>query len=173
MTWSVFGPVAHAPQAEAASFCAALLACVDSRLPMPNSATISLWRRIPHPDTLVSGGPEIDFMVTTDSTVVLGEAKWRSGVGARQGKNRDKDQIQLRTEFIQKYGRVVFPDTTHFVVLGASRGKPVVVSEDLSVDGRDLILRDLPWKTICSLQPHPAEDELLEYYEWKSQHSLS
>ena len=30
-----------------------------------------------HPDTLVPGGPEIDFGVQTDDLILAGEAKWR------------------------------------------------------------------------------------------------
>jgi hypothetical protein len=62
-----------------------------------------------HPDTLVSGGPEIDFGIHTDDVFLLGEAKWRSPLGEAQGVHRDKDQLTLRREFCQKYGPRLVP----------------------------------------------------------------
>jgi len=35
-----------------------------------------------YPDTLVPGGPEIDFGVFTGDILLFGEAKWKSSVGA-------------------------------------------------------------------------------------------
>ena len=46
---------------------------------------LGVHRGIPHPDTLVPGGPEIDFGIQTADTLILGEAKWLSGVGRLQG----------------------------------------------------------------------------------------
>jgi hypothetical protein len=79
-----------------------------------------LWRRLPHPDNLVPGGPEIDFGIQTMDVLVLGEAKWRSAVGAAQGIKKDKNQIVLRREFCEKYGEKIYPRCRHFVVLGLS-----------------------------------------------------
>lgn len=69
----------------------------------------------------VSGCPEIDVGITTSNTVILAEAKWLSGIGATQGKAKDKNQIQLRGEFLAKYGAgILFPGRPHKVVLGIS-----------------------------------------------------
>ena len=62
---------------------------------------VFLWRRIPHPETLVSGGPEIDIGIITDNSIILCEAKWQSKVSTAQGIKKDKDQIQLRGEFLK------------------------------------------------------------------------
>lgn len=167
ITWSVFGPVGHAPEDVRVAFVSDLFRLVSADLPQPQQAEISLWRRIPHPDTLVSGGPEIDFMILTDSVLVLGEAKWLSSVGTKQGKNRDKDQIQLRSEFLAEYGLRLFPHASHYVVLGASLGEPVVPRTDLNADGKALLLRDCPWSRMCGLGVHPASAELPGYYAWK------
>jgi hypothetical protein len=80
ITWSVFGPICYAAPPVRVSFYSELLRLVDKGLPTPQTASVSLWRRIPYPDSLVSGGPGIDFMVISNATVVLGEAKWLSGV---------------------------------------------------------------------------------------------
>jgi hypothetical protein len=39
----------------------------------------------------VSAGPEIDFAVQTADTLILGESKWRSSFGGKQGAKRDKE----------------------------------------------------------------------------------
>ena len=59
-----------------------------------------MLRRIPHPDSLVPGGPEIDAGIISRNSVLFIEAKWQSQVGDKQGKEKDKDQIQLRGEFL-------------------------------------------------------------------------
>lgn len=98
ITWSVFGPVVYGDGRTRTRFVHDVLSAIG----VPGSsenAHVWLWRRLPHPDTLVSGGPEIDFGIHTDDVFLLGEAKWRSSVGAAQGVNRDKDQLTLRREF--------------------------------------------------------------------------
>jgi hypothetical protein len=70
--------------------------------------SIELWRRIPHPDTQGMGGPEIDFLLQGDRTIVFGEAKWRSGEGSGQGVSGTKSQLQLRREFCDGIARAIF-----------------------------------------------------------------
>jgi hypothetical protein len=100
ITWSFFGPVVYADSVIRVRFVQDLFTAIDVPGTSKN-ARIWLWRRLPHPDTLVSGGPEIDFGIQTDDVFLLGEAKWRSVVGAAQGVKRDKDQITLRREFCE------------------------------------------------------------------------
>ena len=137
ITWNVFGPVAHAgPDVRSAFFreLLSLMGMVDESGPVE----ICLWRRIPHPDTLVPGGPELDFLIQTADTVIFGEAKWRSSVGSGQGVNRDKDQITLRREFLEKFGSKVFKGVTRFVILGASWEDPVLEDSDSEIPGAEL-----------------------------------
>ena len=129
-----------------------------------------LWRRLPHPDTLVSGGPEIDFGVQTDNILILGEAKWLSGVGKMQGKKKDKTQIELRKEFCMKYGKVFFPSVSMFVILGVSLSGGLVKNEEFT---SGLYMRDLTWKSLCSLQSHPCFEEVNRYLKWKQEYSKS
>jgi len=88
VTWSVFGPVAYASPSIRSAFVRELLALIDVR-GSSSDASVWLWRRIPHPDDLVPGGPEIDFGIQTGDVFLLGEAKWRSPVAAAQGVSRD------------------------------------------------------------------------------------
>lgn len=172
ITWSVFGPVIYADARVREAFVGDLLKAIN----IPASATsahIWLWRRLPHPDTLVPGGPEIDFGIQTDDAFLLGEAKWRSSVGAAQGVNRDKDQVTLRREFCEKYGRRLLPRVKHFVVLGVSWKGAITVAAETVSDGVSLYVRDATWDAISTLPSHPCQDELRRYLEWKIRHSKS
>ena len=163
ITWSVFGTVAHAPQPELESWLGDLMDLLDLSDVDTTGADIFLWRRIPHPDTLVQGGPEIDVGISTCNALILGEAKWRSGVGAAQGKNKDKDQIQLRGEFLRNYASKFYSSCSEFVVLGISLFEGAF--EDTTPE--DVTFRCATWEQICSLQSHPQAEELGRYFAWK------
>ena len=104
----------------------------------------------------------------TSNTVILGEAKWLSGVGAKQGKARDKDQIRLCGEFLAKYGQAIFPDRTHKVVLGI--GLLPDAFKDTTPEGVDFITT--LWRDICFFDTHPLCPELNQYYSWKLNNSI-
>lgn len=171
LTWNVFGPILYAEPAIRERFIADLLALLDVRLEGLEGVQLWLWRRLPHPDTLVPGGPEIDFGIQVGDVVLLGEAKWLSAVGRGQGKGEDKDQIDLRREFCQKYAPVIFPSARRYIVLGLSLRNDVLEPEDLEVGSRVLALRELTWESVCGLDSHPARAELREYLLWKKAHS--
>ena len=171
ITWSVFGPISYAEPELRREFCQKLFSIIDASLPKPETANVTLWRRIPHPDSLAPGGPEIDFTIQSGDVLIFGEAKWRSSVGAKQGVNRIKDQITLRREFFEKFGQVLFPGITHYVVLGASLAAPVVMRDDLQLPNGQILLRDVSWDELCRISPHPLSDELPRYYEWKKANS--
>jgi hypothetical protein len=134
-------------------------------------AHVWLWRRLPHPETLVPGGPEIDFGIQTDDVFLLGEAKWRSSIGAAQGANRDKDQLVLRREFCEKYGRRLLPDVKRFVVLGVSWKGGLLPNADTEAEGVTLHARDVTWETVVGLGSHPSAEELRGYLRWKIENS--
>jgi hypothetical protein len=172
ITWSVFGPVVYASAAVREAFVADLFNAISIRAVATN-AQMWLWRRLPHPDTLVPGGPEIDFGIRTDDAFLLGEAKWRSSVGAAQGANRDKDQVTLRREFCEKYGRRLLASVRHFVVLGVSWKGGIMAPAETKSDGVSLYARDATWDTMSKLRSHPCGDELRRYLDWKISHSQS
>ena len=167
ITWSVFGTVARAPQAVLEAWFTDLFGLLNLPDVETDDAEIFLWRRIPHPDTLVSGGPEIDVGISTSNAIILGEAKWLSGVESAQGKNKDKDQIQLRGEFLEYYGPKVFPSCSQLVVLGISLLPDTIT--DTTPQG--VAFRSTTWGKICSLTSHPLADEVHRYYEWKKEHT--
>jgi hypothetical protein len=168
LTWSVFGTVAYAAPSIRTAFVAELLRLIDIPHEEPVlDANIWLWRRLPHPDTLVPGGPEVDFGIQTADVFLLGEAKWLSPVGALQGVAGDKDQLALRREFCEKYGRGVLPGCRRFVVLAVSRAGGVLPETNAEVAGVSVHARDATWERVVALSSHPSADELRVYLVWK------
>jgi hypothetical protein len=167
ITWSVFGTAAKASQPELEAWLADLLTLVDLPQVETTAAEVFLWRRIPHPDNLVPGGPEIDVGISTSNALILGEAKWQSGVGAAQGKGKDKDQIQLRGEFLRNYAPNFHPSRSEFVVLGISLFEDALF--DTTPEG--VAFRCATWEQICSISSHPHADEVKRYFNWKRKHT--
>lgn len=163
ITWSVFGTAARADTRIKEAWLSELFDLLNLPDIQTQKAEIYLWRRIPHPDTLVSGGPEIDMGILTANALFLGEAKWLSDVGGSQGKLKNKNQIQLRGEFLLKYGKTLFRDRPYLVVFGISLSQGSI--KDATPDG--IIFQSTIWEKVCALKSHPLYDEVNRYYEWK------
>lgn len=168
ITWSVFGTAARSSPAGRAKYLAELLELLGLEKTVGERSELFLWRRIPHPDNFVPGGPEIDFGIITDSIVILGEAKWMSKVGEGQGKEKGKDQIQLRREWLAKLGPRIFGRDRKFAVVGIS-----LLNEMKKVPSSELGIQVVTttWEKVCSLSTHPLADEVNRYYRWKLQNS--
>jgi len=167
VTWSVFGPLIYGSEASRLAFSAGMLSELGAAVDSVERARIWLWRRLPHPENLAPGGPEIDFGIQTDGALILGEAKWLSGLGAGQGRGGDKDQIQIRSEYIAKYGERVFPGVRQFIVLGVSPEGDLVAPGDRDLPGARLSLRNLAWEQVAGLPGIPCEEEVRHYITWK------
>jgi hypothetical protein len=129
--------------------------------------SIELWRRIPHPDTQGMGGPEIDFLLQGDRTIVFGEAKWRSGEGSGQGVSGTKSQLQLRREFCDGIARAIFGEL-RFVVVSVVWHSPF--ASDSPCDAA-VAMRSVTWADLASWSGHPRATEFRLYYEWKQRWS--
>jgi len=167
ITWSVFGTMAYADKDIRCAYATSLLELLKIPHAPVNEANFWIWRRVPHPQTRVSGGPEIDFGIQTKDSVILGEAKWLGKVGKGQGIGKDQTQLDLRIKFLKDYGRQIFPEVSNYVILALSlRG-------GMLVDGQQdfLFLRDLVWKSVCVLRSHHLSDELQKYLDWKEKYS--
>jgi len=167
ITWSVFGTAARSPKLQRAAWLAELLTMLDLPGVRTEDAEIFLWRRTPHPDTLGPGGPEIDVGISTDNALILIEAKWLSRVGAAQGTKKDKDQIQLRGEFLKKYAPRLFPNRCQLAVVG------IGLSRDVFADTKPdrILFRSTTWEAICSVATHPLAEEVRRYFGWKMEHT--
>jgi hypothetical protein len=170
LTWSVFGPIAYGPADLRSRFAAAVFRLVGIPQPPEEAATIWLWRRLPHPDTLVSGGPEVDFGIQTQTAFLIGEAKWKSKVARGQGK--DKSQLVLRQQFCEKYGRSLIGGCRHFIVLAVSRTGDLAHEVTTEADGVTLRVRDTTWDAVVNLGLHPEPDELRAYLDGKVSHTF-
>ena len=171
VTWSLFGPLAYAPSEERAAYASELINHCLGDTTSPSPAHIWLWRRLPHPDTLVPGGPEIDFGVQTSSTLVLGEAKWRSGVGQSQGAGGQKDQLQLRVEFCEKYGGKLYPTVERFVVLFVSQARGSLTEAQLALSSERVRVVKATWAELGSLRSNPWRSEFAAQLAWRQARS--
>jgi hypothetical protein len=171
ITWSVFGTLAYSNPLVQCAFVESLLKLLKVPTPSCTGTNIWLWRRIPHPDTLAPGGPEIDFGIQTEHTIILGEAKWLSNVGQMQGKARNKDQIILRREFLEKYGKLLYGKVSNYILLGLSLHGGMLQEETLHLGHAVLHIRDTTWEKVCSIESHPASEEFRRYLDWKTANS--
>lgn len=165
ITWSYFGPLTYLPFARQAHFLNWLL----RRINLPGEdrcCEIALFRRIPHPERMVPGGPENDFYLLGDRTVVFGEAKWRSPIGIRQGINRDRNQIELRDMFLRSCGRPIF-GPRRLVVLSVWRRMPLPARD--SPEG--VVHASLTWEDLAAYEDHPQAEEFGRYLKWKQANS--
>jgi hypothetical protein len=159
ITWSVFGTLEQSLQNQRVSFLRELLNKTGIKTES-RDFEIDLWSRIPHPDThKKANGPEIDFCIVGDDVVVLGESKWGSPVDKKQGKMKDKDQLQLRREYLAGIGSKIYSDKNYKKVL--------VIGNEKNTE------KDIPfitWEQVCTQMKHPADKELERYYEWKTKY---
>ncbi len=165
ITWSFFGPLTYGGVAGRAAFLRWLL----ERLGMPADdtvATIDLWRRIPHPEKPSAPGPELDALLHGDRSVIFVEAKWGSPEGVGQGPAGTATQMQLRRDFLERYGRRIYGDR-RFVVLGVVIADPIEVAAP--PDSPHVATRTIRWEDLATFGEHPAHDQLAAYVTWKRQ----
>jgi hypothetical protein len=170
ITWNVFGPISYADEAIRLEYCASLFQLIDPSLPPPTGSTISLWRRVPHPETDSVGGPEVDVLIQTPEVVVVGEAKWMSAVGSGQGVDKNKDQLALRKEYLEGLGRRIYATETIGVVLSIGI-EPAPIGSEPDADGSNVLDRYVTWKDLCAIPRHPLSDELGRHHQWKMSNS--
>lgn len=163
ITWSIFGTIAYAETIVRNRWIQDLLKKIGEE-PMPvKHSNIFLWRRTTHPDTFVSGGPEIDFGIYTGNILLLGEAKWLSSVGTNQGKKKDKDQIQLRVEFLNKFANQLYNCPEKLILLGVGLKNDIIKN---CMRG-NVQCKGITWDEVCDIASHPLANELRRYLDWK------
>ncbi|MEX0610134.1 MAG: hypothetical protein WD016_09430 [Balneolaceae bacterium] len=167
ITWSIFGTASYLPAEDRNKFVHDFLNLSGLNPFAVKHSEISLWRRVPHPETLVPGGPEIDFLIQTSDTLVLGEAKWKSSIGIRQGKNKDRNQIQLRLDFLNNYGEKIYPGIKNFVVVELNLSNHLTEIKEMG----NVKYSSISWEQVCQLTSHKYHEELQLYLSWKKQYS--
>ena len=114
----------------------------------------------------------MDVGVQTNTVLILGEAKWRSGVGKAQGVAGDKDQIQLRADYCRKYGPRVYPAIERFIILGIGQSSGLLSSDQLAHSGGTVSVREVTWDSLGSLEANPNAAEFRSHIAWRKAHSL-
>ena len=168
--WNVFGPVSYAEEATRLEYCASLFQLIDPSLPPPTGSTISLWRRVPHPDNHVRNGPEIDVLIQTPEVLVVGEAKWMSAVGSGQGVDKNKNQLDLRKDYLEGLVRRIYTTETIGIVLSIAIDSAIAAVEPDTI-GSKLLEHHITWEDLCGISAHPFGDEPGRYYRWKRSNS--
>lgn len=161
IVWSYFGTLAHS-SSDARLHWYSWMAERIGISAKTRCCDLSLWRRVPHPDNLTPGGPEIDVLILTDKTVLLFEIKWRSAEGRWQGVDGRSTQMDLRDRFLTTLAPRIFPGRQPvlvYVVLDESQALPSRISE--------VSLHCIKWKELCCCGVHPFSDEILRFYDWK------
>jgi hypothetical protein len=166
-TWSVFGPLMYGPREARHRFLGALLQLAGLDADPNESPDLWLWRRVVHPETFVSGGPEVDFAIRSGSLLVLGESKWRSDVAANQGKTRDRDQIELRIQYLTERACTMGDGIERGAVLGLSLSSDLIQARHRGLANPRIQLSDVAWGDVAGLPEHPNHPELSDYLEWK------
>lgn len=161
MVWSCFGTLAHSAPSARVTWAQWLVDRLGFSGTIETS-TISLWRRVPHPDNFSQGGPELDALIQTDKVVVISETKWRSGESQWQGIDGRSTQFDLRERFIRVLGRSLYRDR-QIVLLSIvldEHGEPCPTRDGI-------VFKRITWKTLVNEGPHPLSAELRRYYDWK------
>lgn len=163
ITWSVFGTLRYSPKEQRESWVRSFFEVLGLHEAVQDYSEISLWRRTPHPDNLSPGGPEIDVWISTKNAIVLAEVKWLSGIGTAQGKEKDKDQLQIRQKLLKEYGHRFFPEKEIQTLVSIS-----LSANTFSEDTNDEVaFRSVTWDQIINLDSHPDADEVKRYFIWK------
>jgi hypothetical protein len=170
VTWSFFGNLAYAAAQDRLTIFNRMLETIDE--PRVEDAPVCwLWRRLPHPEKPMSnGGPEIDFGFLTDSTLVLGEAKWNSGLGQGQGVERNRSQLYLRARYCDLQAKLALPSVKRFVVLGVGRSASVFDGSDAELETCAAV-KQLSWTQVAECFPRASATELEAYLQWKATYS--
>jgi hypothetical protein len=160
IVWSYFGPLAYATPAARRQWYGWFANQIG--LAKSEDCDVSLWRRIPHPDTCGQGGPEIDVTIQTDNSIIFIEAKWRASESKWQGADGLSTQIDLRYRFADTLGSRIYPGKRALIVY-------VILDDSQRLNPREGAGQTacLMWRDLCSCCVHPLGEEIRLYYDWK------
>lgn len=170
VTWSFFGNLAYAPDTERLGVFNRILESIGCET-VGDAPNCWLWRRISHPEKPESsGGPEIDFAFLSESTLLLGEAKWNSGLGQGQGVDGNRSQLYLRAKYCDGQAAKALPSVRNFVILGVGRSGAVFDGSDATLT-TGASVNQLSWEQVRECFSGRTAAELNNYLAWKVQYS--
>jgi hypothetical protein len=147
ITWSLFGYISYMEQNVIDSFYNEFLSKLDFQ--KDSNCIIKLWQRLPHPQTFVSGGPEVDVILMGNKYCILIECKWSSGIGKNQGVDKNLDQIQIRNMWKDGIGKRIYPNHNIVVVFVANHKHPDIKS--------------ITWEELSTFDSLPHKDDFRQY----------
>ncbi|MEI6823662.1 MAG: hypothetical protein WCL51_17155 [Bacteroidota bacterium] len=157
ITWSLFGFISHQSIDIQNSFYNELLNYLN--LEKDNICEINLWRKFQHPETSnIKKGPEMDVVIMGERYMLLIECKWTSGIGGKQGVKKDKNQIEIRQLWINKFGKKIYPNHQIEVVLVAL--KNIITQNNLFIS----------WDSFCNFKSIPHIKQFKSYLMWKKKY---
>lgn len=163
MQWSYFGPLVYGTEGQRVDFARWLRSSLRLSCPEPTRCSLSIWRRLPHPDNATPNGPELDLIINAGCFILLVESKWRSGEGRWQGMDGNSTQVQLRQRFLSRFGRSLFGNAMFgvmYIILDDSQRPTGDASSTVPV-------WSIRWAELVEFEGHPRKDEIRRYYDWK------
>jgi hypothetical protein len=166
VTWSVFGTLKHLVKDKQVATIGQLFDALN--LPRVDAEpAFSFWPRVQHPDTAkVSHGPEIDTLIVVGNWRVLVESKWGSGIDRKQGAAGNTNQIQIRADYCDRFGRKEHP-IAKWLVLGI--GPTSSVFPTVGPPNDSTAVASVAWSTLFDCMPSPYRDKLGAYSRWRLQ----
>jgi hypothetical protein len=181
VTWSVFGP--HVP----GDVVRAIVSAAFRAGELPGGDwTHRLWHRLPHPDTgHEATGPEADVLSEAPGGWCYAfEAKWLADLSDRQGRGRDRTQLEMRSASVVARGGlmnrrgsiVIVPGPRHYPFAGGAS----VFARYFTVDrdgyaprasAVELEARALSWDMVTRIVDEvPGGEEVARYLRWRLSH---
>jgi hypothetical protein len=78
-----------------------------------------------------------------------------------------KDQIQLRAEFCEKYGRALYPSVERFVVLLVSQRAESLTDVQRAFSSGRVTVMESTWEQIGGFASNPWREEFLAHLAWR------
>jgi hypothetical protein len=171
VTWSVFQQSGRSP------WLSALLSRVFADA-NASEWSLGFWKRTEHPDDPQNQyGPEADLLIEAPERRFVIESKWLTDIGNKQGKMRDKTQLEMRKFQCGKIAKsgvlLIAPSSSKYP---PSRDPNSVFSGYFALDGgkykplqsaTDLGVRIITWEDVADVLL--ANGELLRhrYLNWR------
>jgi hypothetical protein len=80
--------------------------------------------------------------------------------------------LNVRLEYLIRYGRDLHESVKQFLVLGVTLYDDLAPEEDIDLGGgARLHIRNMTWQHLASYRGYPSGREFADYLEWRIQHA--
>lgn len=147
ITWSYFGYISKFNDDIRLDFFNEFLSLIGCE--KDSYCEIKLWQRLPHPETFVSGGPEVDVILIGKKKFIIIECKFNSSIGKNQGVSKNLDQMEIRNKWIDEIGKKLYPQ--HSINL-------VFVGKEKKAN-----YQSITWTDLANFENIPHQNEFKKY----------